>query len=253
MKALKESTLPNTEKIKTLFTRKNGLFFYLKECEELYKYLGNEDYLYKFLNGYNAYNYLSTRHFYNLEPFFKDYIAGKYKISLWYLFENYRDIVEYAISYSSLNDDARQFERENWNNIDEVLSSENNSFVDNKILVSVPLIPERIKDCNIGKYSFRWLRTAGDFFLASSDLEDERLMINNCGRVVSINLDKRTVAAIRIGWKPIDDDIKYVVIAGTEREYRKIKPYSDIYKAIKIWCKKYDVEFPLCVCRDNFF
>lgn len=253
MKALKESSLPNTEKIKTLFTRKNGLFFYLKECEELYKYLGNEDYLYKFLNSYNAYNYLSIRHFYNLEPFFKDYIAGNYKMSLWYLFENYHDIVEYAISYSSLTDEGRQFEQENWNNIDEVLSSENNSFVDNKILASVSLIPERIKDCNIGKYSFRWLRTVEDFFLAGSDLDDERLMINNRGLVVSINLDKRTVAAIRIGWKEIDDERKYMVIAGTERGYRKIKPYSDIYRAIEIWCNKNDVDLPLCFCKENFF
>ena len=238
MELLQKSLIPFCKSVKRVFVNKSGLFFYLKECEFLYGLFNDVNLFCKLLEDETVFCYLARLHY---EVAVKDFLTeyskkvGKIK-TFKVLVENRRQVFEYGINYCALSDYAKLMEQESW--------GEDSGFFENfrsydryydNLSVPMASLPVSVRDCVIGKYNFKALKTKMDYIVAGEKLK-------NClgnwrsydNPVVVVSIGKKMVAAIEIS--------KSEVFQMRRKCNQKVSTDSELYKITSKWCKKYNIE-----------
>jgi hypothetical protein len=161
MKLLEKSSLPNTKSIRKLFAEKSVLFFYIKECEDLFSILKDLNLFCKLLNSNKTYMIVAIMHYFpGIKDLYKDYCETKNAISLCNVLEsNIREITNQAIKYSVLSPIAKREEQNRWKKKGIFGGNNNYYWIDYNFpfFTPMPAIPENIKNCIIDNYYFKWL------------------------------------------------------------------------------------------------
>lgn len=237
MKLLGKSSIPFCKSVKRVFVNKSGLFFYLKECEFLYGLFNDVNLFCKFLEDGTVFCCLARLHY---EVAVKDFLTeyskkvGKIK-TFKVLSENRRQVFEYGINYCALSDYAKLMEQESW--------GEDSEFFENfrsydryydKLSVPMASLPGSVRDCVIGKYNFKALKTKMDYIVAGEKLKNCLGNWLSCDNpVVVVSIGQKMVAAIEIN--------KGEVFQMRRKCNQTVSTDSELYKTTSKWCKKCNI------------
>ncbi len=237
MELLEKSSIPYCKSVKRLFVNRSGLFFYLKECEFLYSLFNDVNLFCKLLEDEAIFCYLARLHYeVAVKDFITEYLKKVGKIKTFkVLSENRRQVFDYGINYCALSDYAKLMEQESWGADSEFFENfrSYDRYYDN---LSVPMVslPVNVRDCVIGKYNFKALKTKMDYIIAGEKLK-------NClgnwrsydNPVVVVSIGKKMVAAIEIN--------ESEVFQMRRKCNQKVNTDSELYKITSKWCKKCNI------------
>ena len=237
MQMLKNSSLPYVKSVKRIFADKQGLFFYIKECEKFYDILKDVNLLCEILSGINIYNMLSAFHandgyFY----FARDLCKEKGGVFV-------RDLlIDITFGFYWCASDycvMSEYRRKKY--ISEFKRKENIYDYSTKqrfgeFVLPVPQMPEYIKDCVIGEYFFKSLKTKSEYTLSGEKLNNclEEYIKYKHNPVTIVILEGEPVAAIEV-----END---TIVQMKKRNNEPIEVYSPLFDAIRKWCKKYNLK-----------
>jgi|GEM_PF-908593 len=191
------SSLPNMKCVKKLFLENSGLFFYLEECEKLWKLLSDPNHFTALFRINEIYQILSDLHTRPLIfVFLKDFLKLEPKKKLLKkMRKNWHWTCSYAVNYATMSPSMQKHERESWK------KQEYCTHIGGLPYFAIPVSRprEHIRNCVIDGFEFFWLKTSTDYREASQAL-------NNCLRewsvgdfpVVCVRCNGRIVAAIEI-------------------------------------------------------
>lgn len=239
MELLEKSLIPFCKSVKRVFVNKSGLFFYLKECEFLYSLFNDVNLFSKLLEDEAIFCYLARLHYeVAVKSFLTEYSKKVGKIKTFkVLSENRRQVFDYGINYCALSDYAKLMEQESWNTDSEFFENfrSYDRYYDN---LSVPMasLPVSVRDCVIGKYNFKALKTKMDYIIAGKKLKNCLGNWHSCDNpVVVVSIGKKMVAAIEIK--------KGEVFQMQRKCNQTVSTDSELYKITSKWCKKYNIKF----------
>ena len=238
MRLLKDSSLPSCKSVKRLFATNSGLFFYLKECEFLYSIFNDVNLLCTLLQWEFVYTVLLRLHYYDgLKAFFADYsrTVGFNRLFDNLYKRNYR-VFDYAVKYFSLNENAKKEEQKKWVenvNVFDTLRSLND-YDDNLSITMIPA-PANIKNCVVGKYSFKTMKNRREYVEAGEKLK-------NC--LVNWGAEDNPVIVVMTGEKMIAamEIENGKILQARRKNNQTVFPESELYKAMEKWCKKFAIE-----------
>ena len=238
MEYLRNSTLPFSKSVKKLFATKSGLFFYLRECELLYAFLNDVNLFCDYLQSSSAYNFLATAHYYDIRPFLEDYSSAMHKIHLKNILQNTGLMLEYAIKYSVMNSYGKMQEQKRWKQSGNIFCDMDCVIETVEKTLSVPMheIPQKMENCKVGKYFFKWLRTKRAYISAGEQLQNCLVDWETERNPVAVVMQKgEAVAAIEVRASEI--------FQARFKENKPIEPDSDLCRAIEKWCKINNIKF----------
>jgi len=231
-KIYEESRLPRMKSVRRLFFTNPGLFFYLKEAEELYEVLSDPNVFCRLLGDWRAFDLLSFFHRYpGTRIFFRRYAARCGAVRLAeQICEDWMGLRGSALHYSVMDECARAEEEQGWNSKRGV-RHRRESF-------SLPVAGERanVPDCSICRgYVFRRLRTVNDFKQAGDRLD-------NClsewhprsSSVFAIEKGRETLAAVEVR-----GDMVLQAYAAHNRDIRREKSLA---AALYAWQRKHRLD-----------
>ena len=238
MKMLANSSLPYTKSIKRLFTKKNGLFFYIEECKTLFDIIDDLNLFCRIMNSSEAYHIVSTLHYYPaIANFYRDYGEVKGKNSLCHhLLNHLRAVNHQAIIYCSLSSYGKDEEQLKWIENKRFFEQNDSQLILSYSDFSAPMhtVPQHINDCTIDCFHFKWLRTKCEYKEAGRKL-DNCLGNWSChdNPVVAVYKGKKVIAAIEVNENRI--------IQAYRSHNNTINKHSALFLAIEKWCDKYSL------------
>ncbi|MEE1503946.1 MAG: hypothetical protein UGF89_06855 [Acutalibacteraceae bacterium] len=239
MQLLEKSTLPFCKSVKRLFAKRSGLFFYLKECEFLYGLFNDVNLFCTHLNKRFIFDFLSTMHYheYPLKTFLTDFSTVLDKKRFTERFSISQALISYAMSYTSLSDYVRKKEQGKWiENIDVFEKCYFRIYIENEISISLPLMPQSMKDCVIDKYRFKYLRTKQECVIAGEKMKNCLVNWDSYSNpAVIIYKGDKIVAAVEF--------LNGVLVQAKQCRNKSIEPDSDLCRAIEKWCKINNIKF----------
>ncbi|MBE6756894.1 MAG: hypothetical protein E7555_10630 [Ruminococcaceae bacterium] len=232
MQMLKESSLPDVKSVKRIFLDKQGLFFYIKECEKIYDVLNDVNLLCRVLTNENVYHILGKLHYCDgYICFYKDLCVREGKVNFCrFLLSHTFNLNQCAEKYCAKG----KYMRERYMselNVKEIVYGHYIVSGIKFFSVELPRMPEYIKDCSIGQFSFRNLITVDDFYIAG-----EKLNINVGwfdASVAVVIYQGEIVAAINV----FERKILFVMTD------KRMKENTPLYSAVKKWSEKYNLKF----------
>lgn len=247
MNLLEKSTLPACKSIKKLFATRSGLFFYIKECEQLYAFFKDVNVLRNILSDECVFSELVDIHYHNCQPFFDDFGSVADKKMLVRVSKILGFLISYAIKYSSLSEYAKNSEKEKWSSAAEIAEEIFNSkFSEPGFSVPMHPVPANAKIETIGRYTFKWLRTKNEYTKAGKELENCLTMWYPSGNpVVTVLMDERMIASIEIEGEN--------VIQARLKNNNSISVNSDLYKTICKWCGMQQINITNDAIEGRFF
>ncbi len=211
-----ESNLPKCKSLKRVLFSNMGLFFYMNECEELWRATNDINLYCRLLQNEAVFDLLSLLHQCpRLFEFVFDFACIKGAKALVEMLSHgwTSSIYPYAINYCMMNASTKRIEQEKWKKqkIRYRVHGENNDANDAEyyfdcstiynIRFSVPMKKpiHAIEDCVIDGFSFTWLRTGNDYSYAGALLKN---CLENWGAtnnpVVAVSQEEKIVAAIEV-------------------------------------------------------
>lgn len=256
LKVYEECMLPKGKSVRKMFFENPGLLFYKTECQELWILIHDINHYRRLLQSNANYEILSQLHLYpGVLDYYRDYIAVKgVKALVNNLEKRLADTNFEAVTYSAMNKQSRQKERERWKNgkvrkrvIDPDEYDEGEDYLATElpqpVRYSIPMhaVGKNITPCVIDGYYFNWLYSMNDYVLAGHDLK-------NCLKrwerwqhpVVAIFKDNEIVGAIEV-----NVERQCIVQAHTKRN-GDIKSDELLNHAFEKWIRRYNLEYFEC-------
>ena len=244
-----ESALPKVKSIKRIFFEEPGLFFYLRECEDLWSVIGDVNLFRELLQSSVVYEILSQYHLYpGVIGFYKDYVKVKSPRSLLkLLIDHSYDENDEARIYVTLNHSAQKQEHLNWKRgrivrrhfDDEDDEEEIEDLYQTSYNFSTPLaqVDWQIAPCIIDGFAFLWLTNSADYYETGRTLHNcLRSWDRRYNPVVVVKENNKAIAAIEIS---ITDR---VVVQAKAAHNEPIKDGSRLTTAFEKWKKKYFIK-----------
>lgn len=236
------SELPNMKSVRKIFFENPGLFFYIKECERLWRLLSDPNHFVAFFRINSLYQILSDLHsrpviFVFLEDFLK--LESKTKL-LKRIRREWRSTCDYAINYGTMSPSMQKHERKIWK------TDETGTSIGSIPYFAIPMSKprEQIRNCVIDGFEFFWLKTSADYREASCAL-------NNCLRawsqndypVICVRYKGKIVASIEL----MDNTVYQAYSTNNEG----LHIIEGLDKAYHSWCDKNALaESPIFCCDD---
>lgn len=233
------SNLPQCKSVKKLFVTHPCMFFFIDECYVVYKLFNDVNRFIKCMNLPGIYKFLSDiRKFPGILTFFNDYLKQKTPADLLNIIVNRQeDVTTFAIRYNSFSNYEKECAMQGILELktDYFCSYSRVCTIDAGYNLPMSAVPERIADCAIDDFSFKWLKTKKDYRYAGTMLENCLVNWSSTGNpVVAVYRRKKIVAAIEV-------DGEFIVqMLGHQNSY--IKEDSPLGIAIDKWCKKYNLK-----------
>lgn len=227
---LEESALPCVKSVRRLFFKNQGLFFYIKECEELWAIFKDTNLLVSLLEGKGIFHILYELHCRPvLGEFLKDFarIKGK-KALLGIIRESCESFCRHAVNYVSMSPSMRLKEQRKWR------AGGFCSAVGDHPYFSIPMCkPDaRIPNCTIDGFHFSWLNTTGDYQHAGESLHNCLKDWTYTGHpVVCVSKEGRIVGAIEVTSK--------IVFQARSADNEELTQVEGLKEAFDKWCDKY--------------
>lgn len=227
------STLPQVKSIRRHFFTRPGLFFYLREAEQMWNIFNNSNYFDAFLRQENGFAILATLHQSpELFAFFRDVKRIKGVKSLLKVFLcGWYDIntPTYGARYLAMAPSTRKKMQQRW--------KKNKFYIDEKEeKLSVPAPTpgsQKINECSIGPYSFSLLRNTQEYWQAGQALK-------NCLRSIYIDsstLYSSSIIVVKSGlqYKAAIEVIQGEVIQVAAAHNRALDTEPALLAAVRYW------------------
>lgn len=240
-----KSELPQTKTIRKLFFEDPGLFFYLDECQRLWKIFRDVNLFRKLLSNEGRYEILSQFHSYPAAgDYYERYADVKGAKALLIRFEKSLTELNFdAIFYAAMNSCAKKEEEKKW--ISETAQAEEQTEIPpiyklpKSAAYSIPMheVSERIKPCFINGYGFLWLYSRKDYLAAGEELGNCLIQWERTQNpVLVIYRCQKAVGAIEVNVK------QYRIVQALGKRNRIIIKESFLWNAFEKWEKKYGLE-----------
>lgn len=234
MSLLDKYNIPHKKSIRRIFAERQGLFFYLKECEIMFNVINNIDLFVRLLNNKFCYPILSYLHTYPvLEEYFKDFVKYTNAVSFCNKIKKNLSFLCYAFEYNSLRDDMKQ-EKIKYINKKRYNYEE---YPCVSIPFSMPLINTIDVEVKvIDGYEFVPLKNTNDCHIAGKQLSNSLNNWEYYYEPIAIVRDcKKTIAAIQF----TDNHIR-----SAYKAYRcPVKTDIFLCNALKQWCVDSGVDY----------
>ena len=228
------SKLPQTKSIKRLFFSSQGLFFYLREAETLWKTVEDVNLLRSILEMDHVFEILGFLHQCpGAARFFRDYLRIKGAGSLLFWLEHrWRLLISYSAQYTAMSDASRKVQQREWQKTG--LASQPH------LPYSIPMKTgdRRIRDCTIDGYRFCWLGTRQEYRQAGHLLHNYLTHWEpDCNPVIVVKKGKECKAAIEMDGT--------VVLQALGQHNDPLALDLHLWRAFHKWLEKYSLAPPL--------
>lgn len=199
-----KSLLPNFKSLKKLIFSNPELLFYIHEVEKLWLIFDDGNLLLSILKNERCHELLSYLHLYPcIFDFIKDFIGQKPKaVFMKKLIYNFYEVISYGLSYGSLRQEAKEYERTNWKKSKNYKWLAQFCIGDNPLPIpfSTPLKAlSRDYECKIDGFNFIPLRSSKEYMCAGTELNNCLINWDNTNNpVVVVRQHDKPVAAIEI-------------------------------------------------------
>lgn len=194
-----ESELPKCKSVKRIFFNNTGFFFYLAECEKLWKIIGDVNYFCQLMSDDDIFTVLSTLH---QRPRLFDYVSDYSRVKgaramIDKICVGWKYSIEYAVDYCSMSEVMKKAVQEKWRKRPgksryRFFDHEEYTYhsIEKDVLFSIPMNNNfgKVKDCVIDGFSFSRLRSGNDYLMAGRALD-------NC--LINWNPDDSPVVIVR--------------------------------------------------------
>lgn len=206
------SKLPKSKSVKRIFCTRAGLVFYLPECEGLWEVLQDVNHFRSLLEHKNIFSLLMILH---QRPLLFDFVRDFHRCkgastTVAVITRNWMCSIDYAVDYCTMNASMRQREQARWKKLSvRCLQDREDDYEDvfdvcreeekMQFCVPMPQPSAAVQNCVIDGFSFRWLRSGNDYYMAGKALHNCLGSWKPTQRpIVVVSKDKKPVAAIEV-------------------------------------------------------
>lgn len=239
LEQLEQIQIPYMISFKHFFSQNPGLFFYLKECRQLWDLLEDTDLFFSLLRSKDVYYMLASLHQYpGAMLYLTDYKkAGDSRSLAQMLRTNFQMTLCRAVAYAALSPLAQKAAM---NAATKGMDADDFCYIrPREPLFSYPLapLPAEGKEIHVDGFTFKWLKNSADSMRASIELDCSPMYRYRSNQSVAVVLKGREyVAAIEI------DQGEVSLYIGKSGDL--IDEGTPLHEAIEKWAKHFSFPFP---------